>query len=414
MLKNKFFRTAVIGNLIEYYDIALYSVMFTKLLTVFFPHENYFVALLWGFGTFAVGGIMRPVGGIIFGHIGDLYGRRYVLIISVLLIFIPTFIIGIVPDYDTIGIAAPIIITICRLIASICAGGESIGVIVYVLEKTRRNQANYISSLICSVSFVGVIIGGVVCSFFNYDFMPEWAWRIPFIVSIFLAYCSYHCRKHLNETSKFQSKKCLTTIPFFEVLKKNPRNLVCTFGLGAACAIPFHIMTIYSNSILNNQIHLPISQVIFINTLNFVIMIFILIKFGKLADRIGNIPVMLFSLVMVIIISTSVFNLIHSGSIIQIIISKLIIAFAMSGFLAGVSAFMVDLFPVETRSTGMGFAYNLGNSVLGITAPFIITIMIIHDQNSMYPALYLIGGSILGIVSIFYARKQPLLIKARI
>jgi len=412
VLRNNFFRTAILGNFMEYYDIALYGAMLPKFLTLFFPQENPAVALLWGLGTFAVGGITRPLGGILFGHIGDSYGRKYALLISIIFMFIPTFIIGITPSYETIGVTAPIIITLCRMAAGICIGGESITVIVYILEKTNPNQANYVGSLICVVSFFGVIIGGIICAIFSYEWMWDWAWRIPFVSTIFLAYCSYNCRKHLHETSKFKSKKIITKIPFIEVLRNNLPNIMCTFGLGAAGAIPFHIMTLYTLTLLKTEINLPLYQIIFVNVLNLSFMMGTLIIFGKLADRRGTIPIMVVSLIMTAIIAVPVLNLIHSGCLIKIILAQLMMAFTMSGFLSGVSAFMMGLFPVETRSSGIGFAYNLGNSVLGVTAPIMIVAIMMKNPASNYPALYLIFGSIIGMIAIFYAKKIPLPLKA--
>lgn len=409
MISKKYFYNAAIGNILEYYDVALYGHLLPKLAILFFPHEDPTISMLWGLGVFASGFITRPLGGALFGHIGDRLGRKKALTLSIALTSVPALIIGILPTYAQIGVIAPILLVICRLAHGLCIGGESAGILVYVLEKTQPNRANFIGSILCSVSFVGVLIGAAVSALCTHSSMPEWGWRIPFLITILLALYGYYFRKRLQESELFKTAKApIARVPLIKVIKESKRNLFCTFGLGAACSIPHHVFTIYVSSMLASTLKISLSQVIIINMSILGMLTLILPFIGLWADRTSNVKLMYTSMIATSILAYPIFLFIGSQSLAYIITGQIILMLIYSGFLASVSTFLVSLFPVRTRSTGIGVAYNLGNCVFGGTTPLIATQLVYLTGNPRSPAIYLFIGGLMGIAAVAFARETKL------
>lgn len=363
--------------------------------------------MFWGLGLFASGFFMRPVGGAIFGHIGDKFGRKKVLTLSISLTSIPAFIIGIVPTYNQIGVTAPIILIVCRLAHGMCIGGESAGILVYVLEKSNKKRANYVGSVLCSVSFAGILLGAAIGAFFTQEAMPEWGWRIPFLISILLAFYGYFFRRRLAETAVFKAAKApIARVPLIEVMKKSKRNILCTSGLGAACSVPYHAFTVYANSMLTLKLGIPVPQAIVCNMAILSLLTIILPFVGMWADRVGNVKLMYASMAGISILSYPVFRLMGSESLPAIILGQVILALVYSGFLASISAFLITLFPVRTRSTGIGVAYNFGNSIFGGTTPFIAAKLVELTGSAASPAIYLLFAGLLGIGSLAFSKTE--------
>ena len=396
-----------LSNVLEYYDIVLYGYMVTRLTPLFFPHQDPFISSLLGFTGFALGFVMRPVGGAVFGHVADRYGRKKALTFSILLTALPTTVMGLLPTYETIGIIAPIALICCRLLQGVCVGGESAGILVYVMEKNGIKNGNFVGSLLCSTSFVGVILAALSSAFFNQSFMPEWSWRVPFLLGIAVAIYGYYLRKQIHETEAFkQCKPSHKVNPFMVVMKNHQRGLICTFGLGAACSIPYHMLTIYVNSALTARLHLTLSQAT-VRTVCVIGALTLILPFiGKVVDRVGNRKVMLLSMLCMTLFSYPVFQIIMRESLVIVTVSQILLIIIYGGFLASISTFLMDLFPVNVRSSGIGVAYNLGNSVFGGTTPLISQLLVGLTGQISSPAFYLVFSGILGIISTLCAKLE--------
>ena len=181
MNRNKSMVSAMIGNALEYYDVMLYGFFALTIAPLYFPSNSPLTSHIAAMGAFAAGFLVRPLGGLIFGHIGDTYGRKKALVLSVLLATIPTFMIGILPTYDAIGIWAPIILICCRLVQGLCVAGEYVGASILIAEYTQRNKAGFACSLLPSSSLIGATIGSAFGAIATLSSMPPWAWRVPFM-----------------------------------------------------------------------------------------------------------------------------------------------------------------------------------------------------------------------------------------
>ena len=173
---------AMIGNALEYYDVTLFGFFAFIISPLFFPAEDPIVSGIYSLIAFAFGFVMRPIGGLIFGHLGDKYGRKSALVSAILLVTIPTFVIGVVPSYAQIGMLAPITIFLCRMVQGLSTGGEYFGASVFIAEHSKKSQRGFACSILSSSSFVGAILGTTLGAICTSSSMPEWAWRIPFLL----------------------------------------------------------------------------------------------------------------------------------------------------------------------------------------------------------------------------------------
>jgi MHS family proline/betaine transporter-like MFS transporter len=399
---------ALIGNALEYYDVMLYGFFATMLAPLFFPTENGTISIISSLGTFAAGFIMRPLGGIFFGHFGDKVGRRPALALAIFLVTIPTFIIGILPTYAQIGAAAPIILITCRLLQGLCVGGEYSGAAIFVIEHSKKNRAAFAGSILCAAGFFGGVLGTFIGFLCTLSFMPSWAWRIPFLIGSVIGLIGYRIRTRINESPDFLRVKDdqRNRIPLLTVLQKRRKNLLCTIGIGATSLIPFYIASVFFGHLLVAQMHVPYPQMMLINIALNIFIMCLLPLMGMIADNIGKEKLMIFfSLSSIIIAFTLIFILNDSLSVFNIILVQFILAFIAAGFGAPSTALLATLFPVHERYSGVGFGYALGGALLGGTTPLIVTSLSLWLSPGLGVSSYLIVSGILGVVCVSYAEK---------
>ncbi len=259
---------ALIGHAIERYDVVLYGFFAASIAPSFFPGEGGY-SIIASYGSFAAGYLMRPIGGIFFGYLGDILGRKKSFLYSVLLVSIPTFGISILPTYDYIGIYAPIILILCRLMHGFCSGGEFSGAALYIGEHSELKSEGFNGSLVCAVGFLGVAVGTMIGSITTLPFMPDWGWRIPFFIGGVVTLASYVIRKKMDETPEFKKfKQSNSTLnnPLKAVFQSDIRNLMCTICIGATGHIFLYTTTIYLSTIYKNILHIQQSEILAINT----------------------------------------------------------------------------------------------------------------------------------------------------
>ena len=281
---------ATLGNCLECYDVTLYSFFATLLAPLFFPSDNPGLSLLMSFMAFALGMAMRPLGGIVFGHVGDKYGRKYALKTSLFLIVMPTLVIGSLPTYQQIGVTAPIVLVFCLLLQGLCVGGEYSGASVFVVEHTKKNSPGFWGAVLISSGFLGSLIGTLMGYLFTKYFDPIWGWRFPFLIGGVIGLIGFYRFYKLQETPDFQKvldKKLTITSPLLTVLKKYPLNFMCVICVGGASFIHFYATTTYLGSVLSRDLGLPHSQIMLFYSLAMIIYLVCLPIMGGLGDRFG-------------------------------------------------------------------------------------------------------------------------------
>lgn len=401
---------AMVGNALEYYDVMLYGFFAAMLAPLFFPTDNQAISTLSSLGTFAAGFIMRPLGGIIFGHLGDKFGRRQSLIIAIFLVTIPTFTIGLLPTYAEIGMAAPIILLLCRLLQGLCVGGEYSGASIFVIEYSKQGREAFSGSILCASGVFGGVLGTFLGFLFTLPCMPSWGWRIPFLIGTGFGLIGFYIRTRISETPDFikHRDEKISKIPLCDVLQKRKRNLVCTIGIGATALIPLYLSSVYMGHLLSADLHLPTSQIMLVNILFNIFLMLLLPLMGIIADKkTKKENLMIYSSLALLFLSYPLFFLMNMHlSISNIIFCQALLAIINASFVAPSMALMSTFFPVHERYSGIGFGYALGGALLGGTAPLIVVGLVNLLNSPMIPAYYLMFSGIVGIACVLWSQQE--------
>lgn len=291
--KKKIIAAGIIGNVIEYYDFALIGFLAVMMGNLFFPSSDPFLSLLGSFGAFAAGMVMRPVGALVFGHIGDRIGRRFALMSSLLMMALPTFLIGFLPTYAQIGIMAPILLVLLRMIQGLSVGGEYASSIVYLVEQSSPNRQNLYGSFVSVGAKIGMALGSGLCGallwYVGEEAMGEWGWRIPFWASIVIAAAGLYLRRNLADNYVPSEDK---TVPIMAILRHHRREFWQFLTVASSIWIFYYTVFVYLPIWLEKSAHLSKAQAGQINTFSIIIGVVFIPLMAMVADKIGSFRVM--------------------------------------------------------------------------------------------------------------------------
>lgn len=410
---------ALYGHVLERYEVTLYGFLSTLLVPLFFPQDDASISFLLGMGAFAAGYLMRPLGGFFFGYIGDIYGRKKALLGSILLVSIPTFIMGILPTYAQIGVAAPIILVTCRLFQGLCVGGEYSGAAVYFFESCRIEKSGFFGSIMSGTAFCGAILGSLIGTLCTMPFMPEWGWRIPFLLGAILGVIGFFIRRNIKETPVFvqeevssKSKEGKLENPFLNLLKNEKRNILCTLVIGATGYVCLYISTIYLNSIIAQTVNPSPFIIMTINTSVLCSWVVFILIFGYLSDLTEKKFILQLSSWGVVTLSLPFFYLItRDPSITNIVAFQILLSFLGASFFGVAAGFVPSLFHVKQRYTGVAAGLNIGQALLGGTTPFIATLLTYITGDQKAPAFFLMIAGIMAVAATRLATPKQQLSK---
>ena len=391
------------GHIIEYFDSYLYGYFAFMLAPIFFPSDDPTVSLISSFGAFAAGFVMRPLGGIFFGHLGDRLGRKVAFLSSILLISVPTFGIGCLPSYDTIGIAAPILLIIFRLLQGVSLGGEYGGAAIFIREHVQKNAAGFAGSLLAAIGFVGALAGTFVGATFTMSSMPLWAWRVPFFLGGAFGIVVYFLRRKLIETPAFQEiekKGAILKVPIFTVFKDHFKGILSGVGIGMNTTIPYYLTVIYMNTQYKDKFSLTTSQIMMLSTSLMVLWVVVLPIAGYFSDKIGRIKLMAWSAVSTILAAFPLFYIMQeTQTFTHFLACQTLICLTSMPYVATCSSVLPMLFPPAARYSGSAFSYSLGVAVFGGTAPLIVS-WLVNNGLTYAPALYLMFAGLCGWIAV--------------
>jgi MHS family proline/betaine transporter-like MFS transporter len=402
--------SAMIGNALEYYDVSLYGFFALMIAPLYFPSSNPLASHIAALGAFAVGFLVRPLGGLIFGHIGDTYGRKRALVLSILLATIPTFTIGILPTYEAIGVWSPVILVCCRLAQGLCTAGEYSGASILIAEYSKQNKVGFACSLLPASSLIGACLGSALGAIVTLSSMPTWAWRIPFLLSIMVGIFGFYLRRQLPESLVFKkasSDQKLEKYPVVGVLKHHKRNFFCAMGIGTASLSFFYVLMMYVIG-LSSTAQQPLSshQSMLLNTGMMMLWMVSLPLMGYFADRVGIKRLMQSGSAAIILAALPLFWFLHQDiSIVKIIIVMFTLTILGASFVGPMGAFVaVYFFPPQERYTGVSFGMGLGEAIFGASTPLLIVFLMNLTDNGTAPALYLMFCAFIGLLSVSKAR----------
>ena len=390
------------GNALEFYDFTLYGFFAPLIARSFFPNtdSDSVTALLLALTVYAVGFLMRPLGAILFGHIGDKYGRKKALGLSVMLMAIPTTLIGLLPTYAAIGIAAPIILTLCRLMQGLCTGGAYNGAAIFVIEH-QKDRRGFAGGLITSSCAIGALLGalvGYICTHSDHVLGFE-SWRLPFILGMVIGLVGAYIRRQLDESPVFieamakrdaQEKKTSTKkVPLVEALAKHWRSVLCIMGMAWLNGVMYYAAFNYMSIYLKEEHNWPVHDTLPMSSVALVVYALLTPIAGMISDRRGAIGLMRPTAIAVFILAIPIFMLISTGQLWLIVLAQVIYAILAACFSGPLNFFMQSLFPVEDRYSGISFSYSLGMAIFGGSTLLIMEALRIHLDYAFAPAIWL-------------------------
>lgn len=373
--RNQVFISSILGNILEYYDFTVYSVFSIAIGKTFFPGSSELMQVIYSLGIFAVGFVTRPLGGILFGYIGDHFGRRIALIFSMLGMTIVTFCIGLTPGFEKIGYAAPILLVILRLIQGLCISGEGAGSAIFVLEHFHNFKPGFVVSLVQASNIAGTLLASVIGIVIGYYFPNiEFAWRFAFLFGGLMGIIGFYLRLKVAETPIFEmmiSQKETLKVPLFDVFRKSWRSIIITFFVGAMASSVVYLVKAYINIFYSNVLHLSNDHALMYVFYTSSVVMFVMPFIGSLGDRVGQRNIILYSTIAIFFLITPVMYLVSSIGFYSQIIGLTLLAILTASVSGVAYFFVISLFEPAQRFSGVGFSYNLGITLFGGTTPII-------------------------------------------
>jgi MHS family shikimate/dehydroshikimate transporter-like MFS transporter len=404
--------SSAIGTAVEWYDFLIYgtasALVFNKL---FFPLSDPALSTIAAFGTYAVGFLARPLGAAIFGHLGDRVGRKAMLVMTLLIMGVGTFLIGLLPTYGQIGIAAPVLLVVLRLVQGIGIGGEWGGAVLMVIENAPAKNRGLLGSMVQ----IGWPVGNLAAigMFAMLSQVPEseflaWAWRIPFLISIVLVAIGLYIRLQLEETPVFrniQAKNEVAKLPVVEVLTRHRRSFFTAVGLKVSEISYAIIAGVFTISYVTGQLAMPRSVIINAIFLSAVVALVAIPVFGWLSDRVGRKPMFYASCLFAVAFAFPLFWLLDTKDPLTITAAVIIaITFGqMVGFGVGASWYS-ELFATRMRYSGASLGFQVGAAIGGLT-PFVAANFMAWTGGATWPvSVYLI---VLAVITLIAAIGAP-------
>ena len=395
-----------IGNVLEWFDFAVYGYFAASIGRAFFPSEDKVAQVLAAFGIFAVGFLLRPVGGALIGYIGDRMGRRTALTFSVLAMAIPTFLVGVLPGYASIGLAAPILLTLLRMVQGLSVGGEYTTSIVFMVETADPRRRGVVGAMACCGAVAGILAGSATGALLAAVMSPEaldaWGWRIPFLCGLVVGLAGFVLRRGLEEGSAIVKTE---RSPLLAVLRDHRTLLLRLAGLAVINAVGFYLMFVYTVSWLQQVDGVSPARALDINTISMVVLLPTMIGMGWLSDKIGRRPVMLFAVISAIVAAWPLFRLMHSPSPTLELLGQLGFVVVMGGYLGCQPAVMVEATPAEVRCSAIALGYNVTLGIIGGLSPLVASWLVERTGNDYSPAFMIIAAAVVSLGALMSFRE---------
>jgi MFS family permease len=404
---------AVIGNALEWYDFIVFGFFAVIIARLFFPAESQYASLLLTTATFGVGFFMRPVGGILLGIYADRRGRKAALLLIIGLMTLAIAMIGLAPTYAAIGIAAPLLIVLARLLQGFSTGGEFATATAFLVESAPARRRGFYGSWQMVGQGLAVLTGALLGAFITRILTPEaldsWGWRVPFLFGLVIGPLGLYIRRRLDETAAFLATRRGSgqQQALGATLVAHMREALATFGIVISGTISFYVILLYMPTFARTQLQLPLDQAFSAQAISLACMIVLIPIFGALSDRIGRRPIMMGALLLYFALTYPLFSWMYGNpSFASLMITQVALCSLLGAFFGPMSTALAEQFQARVRSTGLGTAYNVAVMVFGGFAPFFVTWLIQVTGLPVAPAFYVMFGAAAGLLASLFL-KEP-------
>ncbi|MDF1677717.1 MAG: MFS transporter [Legionellaceae bacterium] len=414
---NKNIVGSFLGSVSEWYEFVVYAFCAPFLAPLFFPSHNKFASILAVFGAFAVGFFMRPLGALVFGYFGDKYGRQKTVSIAVILIGLPTVVMGLMPTYESIGMAAPIILLLVRMLQGLSVGGQFTGSAVFITEHIGTKQRYLGSGITFAGAFIGMLIasavGSILTATLSEAALAVWGWRVPFLLGIFVAIMGYYLKTSTSETPEFialMKKGQCSNNPILDAIKTEKMNMLRGCFICWLTPIIVYQLFIFMPTYAERYLDISLSVALKINTFSMVFLAGCSVFFGYLADKIGFEKVMLTAALLFALCGYPLYGaMITYQSVASLAVTQFIFAVLGGAFIGPMMGVLTHLFSVTTRYTALSISYNLGFGLFGGTAALFNMIFIEHFNLLIFPAIYLSIAAAISFGALMRLRHRNLM-----
>jgi MHS family proline/betaine transporter-like MFS transporter len=396
-----------IGNVLEWYDFAIYGYFAVSIGHTFFPEGDPVAQVLAAFGVFAVGYLMRPLGGMLTGVIGDRYGRRTALTFSVTAMAVPTFLVGLLPGYATLGVVAPILLTLLRMIQGLSVGGECTTSFTFMIENASPQRRGLTGAIAVTGNTAGMLLGSgagaVMATLLSPDALHDWGWRVPFLFGLLVGMAGYLLRREIQDMNLAIHGG---HSPLVETFRNNKRLLMRLAGLAAFGAVGFYLMFLYVVSWLQLVDGVAPERALDINTVSMAAMIPVMLATGWLSDRVGRKPPLIAALALGFIGALPFLWLMHHANPALILVGQLGFVLVLGTAIAIMPALMVEATPPAIRCTAIAIGFNVTYGVLGGLSPLAATWLVHRTDIDLSPAFMVMAAAVISFVALLTFKES--------
>lgn len=401
-----------LGNFVEWFDYASYGYLATIIAVVFFPDIAPSAALMATFAVFAISFIIRPIGGIIWGSIGDRIGRRTALSFSILIMSGATTLIALLPSYAQIGMMAPGLLLLLRMVQGFSAAGEYAGATSFIAEYSPPTKRGLYTSFVPASTAAGLLAGSLMAAglfaFLTPQEMQSYGWRLPFLLALPLGLIGIYIRLKIEDTPKFrelENKHRVTETPAKEIFTTYRREVITSIGVTSLNAVGFYLILSYMPTYLITELNVGETEAFLTVSVSLVVYVMSIFVMGAISDKIGRKVALMLASVLFIVLTVPLFALLDGATLTGIIFIQIAFGILLTINDGTLPCFLTEIFPTRVRYSGFAFSFNTAQAFLGGTAPLIATFLIDVTGSKLAPAWYLVAIAIVSLIAMRGAKE---------
>jgi MHS family proline/betaine transporter-like MFS transporter len=396
----------IAGNVMEWYDFSVYGFFARTIGNLYFPTEDPRTSLIAAYAVFAVGFLMRPLGAVLFGHIGDRVGRGPALLWSVVVMAVPTLVMGLLPTYAQIGIAASLFMVLCRILQGLAVGGEYTGSAVFLAETAHPQKRGAASAWAPFGAVAGILLGSAVGAAIMNSMPLEqviaWGWRIPFLLGVLVGGVGFLLRRRMP----FDKPAATEGFPLLRALREHPVEMLQVVSISLVNAVGFYLIFVYIVTWLKLVADVGASTALLINSANMAILLAVILVVSRLSDRMGRKPILTGAAIGLLLFSWPLMALMQTGDVIYVFLGQLGFALLIGSYGAVNPIAICEIFPRHVRCSAVSTTYNIAVGLAGGTAPAVATWLIEVTGRPSVPAVYIMACAAVSAAAAFSVRAS--------